>query len=421
MAAEGPDPARPAGSAVPPRSSDVTAKVATTATATSAAASPARIPGPIARAGTTVAGPGGRESTGPGGTASAGPGPGGGTARGTKGTRPVVTYADSSRSASAAPSRRSGSRSSSPRTTGSSGPACAAWPDVGVDDGVQDPAERVPVERRLPGQRRAQQHAERPEVGGRTGRRALHPLGRGVLGRADERAGLADRGDPGQVGDAEVREHHPARAGLHQDVRRFDVPVQHASRVRRAERAQQCETGPRRLLHAQRAFGGKPVGERAAVDEFHHDVRAALVFHHVVDHDDVRVPDLRDRTGFPQGAAGLAAAVEVQLLDGDGPAEQLVLGPPHRPHPTPPQPLVQAVTPADHSTVARLALRHVLPLDPSTAMMPHRQPSGGSGGAAVVSVMCRWPSVSCQRCLEPWGGPAGCPSGRRFKRGIPHA
>ncbi|RPK35926.1 hypothetical protein EES37_27870 [Streptomyces sp. ADI91-18] len=251
-------------------------------------------------------------------------------------------------------------------------PRLRGRPDLVVHDGVQHPAERVPVEGRLAGQRGAQQRPERPQVAGGSGGGALHALGRGVFGRADERAGLADGGGSDEAGDAEVGEHHALAARLHQYVGGFDVAVQDPAVVGRGQRAEQGEPGTGGVADAQRALGGEPVGERAALHELHDDEGAPLVLHDVVHDDDVRMLDLGDGTRLPQRLGGLRTAVDVELLDGDRAPEEFVGGAPDGAHAAPAQPLPQTVTPGDRFAVARLVLRHVRsPSARSRAMMPH--------------------------------------------------
>ena len=169
-------------------------------------------------------------------------------------------------------------------------------------DGVQDAAQRVAPERRFAAQCRTEERAQRPQVGLRARSDAGHPFGRGVLGRADEGAGLGERGGARDLGDTEVGEDDPVGAVLEKHVRGLDVPVQHPGGMGRAEGAQQGDADPGGLVGVDGAVLGDAVGERAAVDQLHDDVRAFVVLDNIVHDDDVRVAQLGDRARLTQGA-----------------------------------------------------------------------------------------------------------------------
>ena len=173
-----------------------------------------------------------------------------------------------------------------------------------------------------------------------------HPLRRGVLGRADERPALGERRGPADLRDPEVGEHDPVRSPcLQQDVGGLDVAVQDPGRVRGAQRAQQGDARsarPRAASTGPRARD--PLGERAAVDQLHDDVRAFVLLDDVVDDDDVRVAQLR-RPPAPRAGCGRAAVsglvvgerlVEGEFLDRDLAAEELSVA--RHTTPMPPRP-----------------------------------------------------------------------------------
>ncbi len=82
---------------------------------------------------------------------------------------------------------------------------------------------------------------------------------------------------------------------LHQDVGGLEVTVQDTRLVRARPRAEEGEADPGGLARVDRTVGGDPLGERAAVDQLHDDVRPFVLLDHVVHDDDVRVVQLGDR------------------------------------------------------------------------------------------------------------------------------
>ena len=155
-----------------------------------------------------------------------------------------------------------------------------------VRDRGQDGQRGVPVvERAVPFHRRVQGGAQRPQVGRRAGRLAADPFRRGEPGGAHHHPGLGEPGVALQGGDAEVGQHGPAvRAEQH--VARLDVTMQDAGRVRAAQRAEQPAAQIRGLLRGQRAVLGHDLLQRAALDQLHHDPRAAVgLLDHVEDGD----------------------------------------------------------------------------------------------------------------------------------------
>ena len=250
--------------------------------------------------------------------------------------------------------------------------------DLVVDDRVQHAAQRVAVEGRFAAQRGTQQHAQGPQVRLGSGTPARHPLRGGVLGRADEPAGLGERGDAGDLGDAEVGEHHPSGARLHQDVGGLEVAVQHAAGVRGPQRAQQRDTDPGRLTRRDRSAAGQPVGERRALDQLHHDPRPAALLDDVMHDDHVRVLDLGDGPRLAHRALTLPTRlgldghfVQMQLLHGHLATQQLVGGTPDRAHSATAQPYAQAVPARDQSVIA--------PEAPHGAILPHGPRTAGVG------------------------------------------
>ncbi len=149
------------------------------------------------------------------------------------------------------------------------------------------------LERRVARERdRAREHLveddpDRVDVGGGADRRAPRLLGRQVLRRADDRAGLGHLARPG-AGDAEV--HHlqpPVRCD--RDVVRLDVAVDDAVAVREPERREDLACVVDRDRDRRRTARDQELLEGAALQVLHRDVVGALGLAAVVDRDDVRM------------------------------------------------------------------------------------------------------------------------------------
>ena len=70
-----------------------------------------------------------------------------------------------------------------------------------------------------------------------------------------------------------------------------------AGAMRRLEGRRDLNRGLERLIKRQRALR-EPVGQRLAIEVLHDEKRRALVLAHVVQGADMRMRELRDRTGF---------------------------------------------------------------------------------------------------------------------------
>ena len=149
---------------------------------------------------------------------------------------------------------------------------------------------------------RADEHLVRDDregvaIGG--GTRALTGglLGRHVLRRSDERAGLSEARQRTfqHASEAEVR-HDDVPITRHEHVRRLDVTVNDVARMRVVERAGDRAEHPRHVVDRQ--WLSQLVGERPAVDEFRDDVVEPVLIPVVVDREDVRVAKFRDRHGL---------------------------------------------------------------------------------------------------------------------------
>ena len=134
--------------------------------------------------------------------------------------------------------------------------------------------QRLPPERRLPGQALIADDAQRVQVTGRRGRAAADPLRGEITHRADECPGAGEVLGPGRVRDAEVGHLDLAIVG-DQQVARLDVAVHHPGGVRGAQ-------GRGRLGQHIRGAGGfqPPGGQHGGQGrpghQLHHQVRGGL-------------------------------------------------------------------------------------------------------------------------------------------------
>jgi hypothetical protein len=112
---------------------------------------------------------------------------------------------------------------------GHGGVGRAHRPGLVVEDGSQQRDLICPLKAVLAGQHLVQHHTEGPDVGAAVERLAPHLLGAHVSHRAGP---LSRRGElaPRKLGDAEVQDLEHAVGGDH-EVRRLDVPVDHAPLV----------------------------------------------------------------------------------------------------------------------------------------------------------------------------------------------
>ena len=183
-----------------------------------------------------------------------------------------------------------------------------------VENRVEDDGRRARP-RRLAARRHLVEHgAEGEEVGAGVERLAARLLGRHVRHGADGRAGARQvlsaiavgsavlpgtrRSDARRVlGEAEVEDLGLA-ALRDEDVRRLDVAVHDAARVRGLEGIGDLRRRDRAASRACSGPAAEPVPQRLALEQLHGDERLALVLADVVDRADVGVLERGGRAGL---------------------------------------------------------------------------------------------------------------------------
>ena len=149
-------------------------------------------------------------------------------------------------------------------------------------------------------------------------RRDIH-RGRVELGR---RAILFWRARDAEVGDLCVV------VRVEQDVRRFEVGVDDALRVRERETIRDLDRDPHGIARLERTRALDPSLERATREVFHDDVRKVVDLTNVVDRHDVRMGDLGERPRFlhePAAQRAVGCGSRVEDLDRDVAIERGVL------------------------------------------------------------------------------------------------
>ena len=207
-------------------------------------------------------------------------------------------------------------------------------------------------EGRLAGEEGVGGGGEAVEVGAAVDMHAAGDLfGRTVAGAADEGAGEGEFG-VGQRGDARQAEvgqfdHRFAGgiAGAH-EVGGLDVAVDDSGAVGRGQPAEGVAQGQRRFAPIERPVGAQALGQRAALDIFHRNVRparaglpAAALLADGIDRDDVRMIELRRRLRLAQKPLGDRGRRSLRLrrrhaqnLDRQVPVQDIVVRQVHRPH-----------------------------------------------------------------------------------------
>ena len=187
----------------------------------------------------------------------------------------------------------------------------------------------LPLERPRAGQQLEGDDGERVAVARRGRRLAARLLRREVAGRPDDGARFGEGGEVGGARDAEVGD-LDAVVVVEQQVGGLDVAVDDPARVRGVERRRGLAEPLERAAERLRALAREPVGERAARQVLHDDVRTPLVLADVEDRDvfgafESRAAASASRVKRPADRLVVGVALG-EDLDGDGPRQVGVLG-----------------------------------------------------------------------------------------------
>ncbi len=186
--------------------------------------------------------------------------------------------------------------------------------------------------------------ADGEEVGGEVGLGAQQLFGGEIARSADHVIGLGQPGLALAHGDAEVGQPQvrpPGSGGLHQDVGRFDVTVDHALRMHRGQPRQELVEQRAHETGRQGSVVPDHVGEGAAADQVHGEQDLVVVGRPAGRGQHVRVIDpQRLLPHEPQERVGIALQ---QDFRGDVPAAAVIPGPPHGTRTTAPDRIDQLV------------------------------------------------------------------------------
>ena len=209
------------------------------------------------------------------------------------------------------------------------------------------------------GDRLVEDHADRPQVGaGVDGRGPLDLLGRHVVRRSHRHAGLRLRG-VGELRDPEVHQLDqplPADRPAQEDVLGLQVAMDDAGAVRRVEARERLADDPHREPGVEAAMGLDQVGQRAALEQLHDDVRPDLTLAEVEDIADIRAPDPPGRGGLVAKARqqlGVPGVARVHQLDRHRAMNQRVGRLPHARHPPVADPPVEPELAAEQAPLQR--------------------------------------------------------------------
>ena len=202
---------------------------------------------------------------------------------------------------------------------------------LGVDLGPRHVGRGLAAEGALAGDGLHQHRAQRVDVRSRAAGLSPGPLGREVVGGADDQPG-GGQGLTLARGDAEV--HHLGPVAREHEVGRLHVPVGHPGGVGHGQRL-------RGFGHDGRRFGGRQrsavesLGQRLSRQQLHDEVGALVGLAVVVDGGEVGVDESGPRAGLPLEAGehrGIVALVAGDQLHRHSALENGVLGLPDLAH-----------------------------------------------------------------------------------------
>ena len=185
---------------------------------------------------------------------------------------------------------------------------------------LQHGAQVVSLKRHAPREQLVEGYGQRVHVAAHAGAFAGNLFGRRIVGRAHESAGTGICGR----GHAKIRDLDGVRllAGRNRDqqqVRRLDVPVDHAAPVGGGQSPRGLDDVFERLAPGQRAFPLDVLGQRAAWNVLHREVGRALEIADVVDGHDAGVLQAGLGLRFhhqPADQSLVAGQLPAQHLDG---------------------------------------------------------------------------------------------------------
>ena len=171
-----------------------------------------------------------------------------------------------------------------------------------LGDGILDVLEgksdrRVGLEGQPPGQHLEEDYPQSIDVGVWADiRSAFGLLGAHVRRGSDHRSAGERGGCLRPLDDAEIRQIGLA-VGIEEDIRRFDVAMDHASPVSFVQRGRDPASHSDALRHGQRGLG-QLLAKRTARHEAHDQVGLSLFLSNVIDRDDRRMLEARDGLGL---------------------------------------------------------------------------------------------------------------------------